>query len=273
MNERIFAAIATARTFLFVPGSRPERFVKAQASGADIVVLDLEDAVAAPDKDAARSHVHAWLTSGGRAMVRINGFDSSHHQSDLAMIADTDAAVMLPKADSREACEMVASARARLCLVPLIETARGILHAQDICAATGVVRPALGHLDLAAELEIDPADRQALLFARSGIAFAAAAARVAPAIDGVTEVLDDSDRLESDVNHAWSLGLRGKLCIHPRQVEVVHGRMRPSPEEVEWAHRVVESAREDGSATSVDGQMVDAPVVARAFRILNAERR
>jgi citrate lyase subunit beta/citryl-CoA lyase len=273
MSETEFVAIAAARSFLFVPGNRPERFDKARASGADIVVLDLEDAVAAADKDVARTHVHNWLGSGGRAMVRINGIDSPHHSSDLTMIADTDASVMLPKADGREATELVGSARPDLYIVPLIETAKGILHAEDICTATGVVRPALGHIDLAAELGVDPDDRQALLFARSGVAFAAAAAGRAPAIDGVTTVLDNRDRLESDVDHAWRLGLRGKLCIHPRQVDVVHARMRPTPEEVDWAHRVVESAREDGSVSSVDGRMVDAPVVTRALRILNADQR
>jgi citrate lyase subunit beta / citryl-CoA lyase len=156
MSDMGFAAIAAARSFLFVPGNRPERFDKARASGADIVVLDLEDAVAAADKDIARTHVHDWLASGGRAMVRVNGIDSPHHSSDLTMIADTGASVMLPKADGREATEIVASARPDLDVVPLIETAKGILHAEDICAATGVVRPALGHIDLAAELEIDP---------------------------------------------------------------------------------------------------------------------
>lgn len=267
------AAIAAARSFLFVPGHRPERFDKAKDSGADVVVLDLEDAVAPADKHTARAHVHNWLMSGERAMVRINGIGSPHHRDDLAMIADTDAAVMLPKADGREPTESVTSARAQLCVVPLIETAGGVLRAQDICAATGVVRPALGHIDLAAELEIDPEDREALLFARSSVAFAAAATGRASAIDGVTTALDDHHRLESDVDYARRLGLRGKLCIHPRQVDIVHARMRPTAAEIDWAKKVVKSAREDGSVGSVDGRMVDAPVVIRALGILDAAHR
>jgi hypothetical protein len=129
---------------------------KALASGADIIVLDLEDAVAPADKDAARIHVHTWLQQGGHAIVRINSAESEHHSTDLAMVAETGAAVMLPKAERRDTIEAIAATRAGMRIVPLIETAEGILHAEDLCSASDVVRPALGHIDLAAELASIP---------------------------------------------------------------------------------------------------------------------
>ena len=259
--------IASARSLLFVPGSRPDRFGKARASGADEIVLDLEDAVAPDDKAQAREHVRQWHATEGTGVVRINGPDSQWYEDDVAALADRPCAVMLPKAASKED---IAGLMNRLapgsCVIPLLESAVGVLEARGICAAAGVVRAAFGNADLAGDLGVDPADRTALAHARAATVLASAASRVAPPLDGVTIALTDDEVLRADAEHAAALGFTGKLCIHPRQVPIVHEVFSASPEELAWAREVVASASD--SVTVVDGRMIDKPVIDRARRLL-----
>jgi citrate lyase subunit beta/citryl-CoA lyase len=252
--------LATARTVLFVPGDRPDRFAKAAAAGADAVLLDLEDAVAPADKEAAREHVLAWLAAGNDAVVRVNAAGTRWHEADLA-VAGLAAAVVLPKAE--RAADV---ARTGPAVIPLVETAAGIAAAGEVCAAAGVVRPAFGNIDLAAELGVDPASHPALLFARSALVLAAAAAGCAPPIDGVTAALDDPAVLRRDVEHALELGYTAKLCVHPRQIGPVHDALRPSEEDIAWANRVLGAGE---SATAVGGHLVDRPVQLRARLLLD----
>ena len=265
--------IRSARSFLFVPGNRPERFAKAVAAQPDIVVIDLEDAVAAADKDAARRHVGEWLDAGNPAMVRINAVGTDWHEDDLALVVEHGVAVMLAKAERAEDIGRIARLSVSPAVVPLVETAAGIAAAADICAAAGVQRSAFGSIDLAAELGIDPNDRDALLVARSVLVLAAAAARVAPPIDGVTTVLTDPQAVVDDFAYAKRLGMTAKLCIHPSQISAVHAAAAPSADELSWARRIIAACEGDGSALAVDGQMVDAPVLQRARRIAAAAQR
>ena len=275
--------IRAARTFLFVPGNRPDRFAKAEAAGADVVVIDLEDAVAPDDKDAARSDVAQWLAAGHPAVVRINGADTTWFDDDVAMLGAVSThstvgthsavgtAAMIAKAESPEIVWKVAAAT-EAPVIPLIETAVGVLNAPRIAATPGVARVAFGAIDFAAELGVDPDDREALLNARSTLVLASAAARVASPVDGVTTALRDVEKLTDDVGYAARIGLRGKLCIHPSQVAAVHDSLAPTDDQVAWARRIVDATRADGSAVAVDGHMVDPPVVARAQQILAAVR-
>ena len=275
--------LRAARTLLFVPGNRPDRFAKAEAAGADVVVIDLEDAVAPDDKDAARSDVAQWLSSGHAAVVRINGADTQWFDGDIAILAavginnpagaaeGVGAGAMLAKAEASEIVSRVATA-SNAPVIPLIETAVGVLNAPGIAATPGVARIAFGAIDFAAELGVDPDDREALLHARSTLVLASAAARVASPVDGVTTALRDAEKLTDDVGYAARIGFRGKLCIHPSQVAAVHDRLAPTDDQVAWARRIVDATRADGSAVAVDGHMVDPPVVARAQQILTAVR-
>ncbi|GAB40415.1 HpcH/HpaI aldolase/citrate lyase family protein [Gordonia sputi] len=269
--------LRAARTLLFVPGNRPDRFAKAEAAGADVVVIDLEDAVAPDDKDAARSDVAQWLSSEHAAVVRINGADTQWFDDDVAMLGAVginhaaEAGAMIAKAEASEIVSRVATA-SNAPVIPLIETAVGVLNAPGIAATPGVARIAFGAIDFAAELGVDPDDREALLHARSTLVLASAAARVASPVDGVTTALRDAEKLTDDVGYAARIGLRGKLCIHPSQVAAVHDRLAPTDDEVAWARRIVDATRADGSAVAVDGHMVDPPVVARAQQILAAVR-
>ncbi|ANY10290.1 aldolase [Pseudonocardia sp. HH130630-07] len=260
--------IAASATFLFVPGARPDRFDKAVASGADVVVLDLEDAVAPDGKDAARADVAAWLATGARAMVRLNGTGTPWHADDVAAVSRAGCPVMLPKAESgRQVAELAAALPPGTSIVPLVETARGVRRAEEICAAPGVVRPAFGSVDLAVDLQVDHTDDDALRTARSELVLGARSAGVSAPVDGVTTAVRDADRLRADTVAGLALGLTAKLCIHPAQVDVVAAALRPTPEQLDRARAVVGAARA-GAVAVLDGALVDKPVVDRARALL-----
>ncbi len=254
--------LESARTFLFVPGDRPDRFTKAYNAGADAVVLDLEDAVSEGSKSEARSHVAAWLAHSPDAVVRVNAEHTRWFADDMAMISEFRCAVMIPKAEGRLSIDL------RGPIIPLVETAAGITTARDVCASLGVIRAAFGSIDLAAQLGIDPDDRIALAYARSALVVASAAAGISAPIDGVTTATDDPERVSADTAHALRLGYSGKLVIHPRQIASVHSALEPTPEQVDWARRVV-TATAHAAVATVDGAMVDKPVIERARRILS----
>jgi citrate lyase subunit beta/citryl-CoA lyase len=258
--------LGAARTLLFVPGNRPERFAKAVAAGPDIVVIDLEDAVGAGDKDTARDHAREWFAAGNPGVVRINGHGTPWYDADLAMVGELDVPALVPKAS--DPAVLAAITGADVPVVALIETAAGVLAAHDVARVPGVHRLAFGSIDLAAEYGVDPNDRDALQMSRSMLVTASAAAGLAPPIDGVTTALTDQDALVCDLQYARRIGMTAKLCIHPSQVEAVHHGLRPSDDEISWAQRIVDSGGPDGSATAHDGHMIDAPVIARARRIL-----
>jgi len=259
--------IATARTLLFVPGHRPDRFGKAVASGADAVILDLEDAVGPDRKDEAREHVGTWLDAGHDAVVRINAAGTPWYDDDIAMAAGRARAVMVPKAEDRALLDALSRRLpAETGIIPLIETAIGVAQATAVCGAPSVVRPAFGNVDLAAQLGVDHRSHEALRYARGAVVVAAAAAGCGAPVDGVTTGIDDEAALRADLDHAIALGFTGKLCIHPRQVDVANRACTPSPGEIEWARGVLAAA--DGSVTVHNGQMIDRPVVLRARAIL-----
>ncbi|MGW3471284.1 HpcH/HpaI aldolase/citrate lyase family protein [Saccharopolyspora sp. NPDC000995] len=264
--------IAAARTLLFVPGYRPDRFDKAAGSGADLVVLDLEDAVAPDQKDTAREHARTWLAAGNRAVVRINPARTPWHDQDLTAVSGLATALMVPKAESADQIGAVAARAPRAGIIPLIETAAGVTRAVAVCSAAAVVRPAFGSVDLAAQLGIDHCSHEALRHARSALVLAAATAGCGAPIDGVTTALDDEAALQADLDHSVTLGFTGKLCVHPRQVEHANTAFTPSDGELRWAQRVL-AAGADGAVASLDGQMIDRPVLLRAEAIVRRAQR
>jgi citrate lyase subunit beta/citryl-CoA lyase len=247
-----------ATTFLFVPGDRPERFGKAAAAGADVVILDLEDAVAPAAKDSARAAVGEWLERHD-AMVRINPPGTPWFEADAELVAARGVPVVVPKAENPGVLAGFREA------VALVETARGVERAGELAAVASVTRLAFGHVDLAAELGVAPEDREPFAYARSRLVIASAAAGLAPPVDGVTTDLRDDARLEADVRYARRLGFGGKLCVRPRQVAPVRAGFAPTEAELDWARRVVTAG---DPVSLVDGRMVDKPVLARARRIL-----
>jgi citrate lyase subunit beta / citryl-CoA lyase len=260
------------RSFLFVPGIRPERFNKALASGADAVILDLEDAVGEPDKAQARQHVAdavaGFVASTVRVLLRVNGFGTPWFDDDLSLLAlDGIDGVVLPKAESAAALEAVARVTAKP-IFPLIESALGVWQVLEVAQAPGVERLVFGSVDF--ELDLDCAGSwEALLYARSRIVLASRVAGLSPPVDGVTVTLDDAGQLAADAAKARDLGFGGKLCIHPKQIVQINAAFSPSEEELAKARVVVEAfERSGGGAVSVDGRMVDLPVLLKAKRLL-----
>jgi citrate lyase subunit beta/citryl-CoA lyase len=259
-----------ARSLLFVPGHRADRFSKAEQSPADIVVLDLEDAVGADRKNQARENIRAWLSAGHDAVVRINGIGTPWYEDDVQMLAGVDCVVMVPKVPNRSHVVDVASRlSARSQIMPLLETAAGILNSGEICSGPAVTRAVFGNADLARELGIDLADRIALTPARASVVLASAARGLPSPVDGVTTAVMDDSALADDAEHAVALGFGGKLCLHPRQIERVNLAFSPSTEDLQWAKEVVNAAEEHrGSVTRVRGQVVGTPIIEQARRLL-----
>jgi citrate lyase subunit beta/citryl-CoA lyase len=264
------SALDTARSFLFVPGHRPDRFDKALASDADVVIVDLEDAVAPADKPSSREHVRSWLERA-QAIVRVNGSSTPWFLDDLDA-ARAAAAIMIPKA---ECAADVAAVHQRLgphmAVIPLIESPAGLAAVRELCGTTGVSRVAFGNVDFATVLGVDPRSHAALLAARSAVVYASAEAGCAPPIDGVTLAVDDDEQLLADCRHARELGFGARLCIHPRQLAEVRRSMSPTETELAWARSVL--AASAGAVSLHDGQMVDEPVLARARHLLGEECR
>ncbi|GAB2482953.1 HpcH/HpaI aldolase/citrate lyase family protein [Jatrophihabitans fulvus] len=267
----------TARTLLFVPGSRPDRFDKAAAAGADLVVVDLEDAVADADKAQARSAALAWRGAPG-SIVRVNAVGTPEHAADVAAVAGAAAdgagplAVMLPKSDAGSVHDAANRLGAAVPIVALVETARGIRDVDTVAQHPSVVRLAFGSIDYALDLALRVGEAELeLLFARSHLVNASRAAGIAAPVDGVTTDLDDPAAARRDSERAHALGFGGKLCLHPRQLAAVDAAFRPGADEVAWARRVVAAAdRAPDGAFRLDGRMVDAPVLAQARRIVAA---
>jgi citrate lyase subunit beta / citryl-CoA lyase len=263
----------TPITYLFVPGDRPERFDKALAAGADAIVLDLEDAVAPEAKDKARTHVRQWVAAhrgdAERVVVRINDAGSAWHADDVALVrAAGIEGVMLPKADAREPIEALAAALSpRGVVLPLIETSSGLANVDRVARATGVQRLVFGTLDFAVDLDLSGDDR-GLIVPSAQIALASRCAGLASPVAGVTAAIDDEARIVADVAFARAFGFGAKLCIHPRQVDVVRRAMQPTAEELAWARKVLAAAENAAGAVRVDGKMVDRPVLLRARALL-----
>lgn len=259
--------VAHARSVLAVPGHLADRFGEVAGSGADVVMLDLEDHVAPDAKPAARRNIAEWLDAGGNAVVRVNGAGTSWCDDDLAMLAGRRCVVLLPKVDTAAQVERAVDALGDgSSVIPALETAAGILSAREICSARGVLRAIFGNGDLAAELGIELDDRVALRHARSQVVLASAAAGVVPPIDGVTTVLED-ELLLADVRDSRALGFTGKTCVHPSQVAVVNEGFAPDRDQVEWAREVLASAG-DGSIRKVRNRIVSKPMVEHARRLV-----
>ncbi|MGW5570370.1 HpcH/HpaI aldolase/citrate lyase family protein [Nocardia thailandica] len=265
-----------------MPADRPERFAKAAAAGAGLVVLDLEDAVAPAAKDAARAAAVEWVEAGNVCGVRINAVGTAWHGADLAALAPLGCAIMLPKAEATSVGRVTAALTSAIStgnadtwpsasapLIALVETAAGVLDAREIAADPGVHRLAVGTFDLAAELVVDPNDRDALATTRRLLVLASAAAGLPGPIDGVTAAVDAPERLTADAAYARGLGFAGKLCIHPRQLPPVIAAFRPTDADIAWARTILAAVADDTAVTLVDGAMVDKPVVDRAHRILD----
>lgn len=262
----------TCITPLFVPANRPERFGKAAASGADAVIIDLEDAVAMADKESARLLLNNADIPAG-SIVRINAARTIWYEDDISIIGRHAgiSGVLLPKAgDMSDIAALKAAIPNGIEIILLIETAAGLASVRELARAEGVSRLAFGTIDFCADLGCAHT-REALLAARCEIVLASRLAGLPAPLDGVTAAIDQPGLIEAEARHARELGFGGKLCIHPRQIEPTLRGFGPTEEEVMRARRIL--AAESGDAILVDGEMVDQPVRLRAEQILSAVER
>ncbi|RYX95936.1 MAG: CoA ester lyase [Comamonadaceae bacterium] len=274
-----------ARSFLFVPATRPERYSKALASGAGAVIIDLEDAVSPGEKNAARDQLAAGFAALSavdrrRVLVRINASETAWHADDLklvsqlAMLDGALAGVVLSKAESAaqlaQAAAFLGEPAARIALFPLIESAAGLDALAAIASAPGVKRLMFGNLDFQADLGMAcDADEAELQPARFQVVLASRRTGLAAPVDGVTPGTGDLAQVAKDAARGRRGGFGGKLCIHPSQVAAVNAAHAPTDKEIAWAHRVVEGdAAAGGGVFTLDGRMVDAPVLRLARRVL-----
>ncbi|WP_435117034.1 HpcH/HpaI aldolase/citrate lyase family protein [Halolamina sp. C58] len=271
------------RSLLFSPGDRPELMRKAPESGADTVCFDLEDAVAPSQRAAARESVREVLADPAfdpdcEVTVRV----SVDAAADLDALLDgaPDSmrldGVMVPKVAEPEDVQWVADLLDEHdvdpALLALVETARGVLRAEDIADARATDALVFGAEDLAADVGATRTDEGTeVLHARQQVVLAASAAGI-DAIDTVFTDFEDETGLRETTEFALQLGYDGKMAIHPAQVGVINDAFTPSPERVEWAERVLdardEAEREGRAVFSVDGEMIDAPLIAQAERVL-----
>lgn len=263
------------RTYLFVPATRTDRVVKAWAATPDAVIVDLEDAVAIPDKTAARDAALRSLRDAAKVFVRVNGPETEWFDEDLKLCAAIGATgVIVPKAEHPEHLHY---ARQQLPtgvpILPLIETACGFANLAALCAVPQVQRLVFGSIDFQVDLGIT-GEGEELLYFRSGLVLSSRLAGLQPPVDGVTVEINDAQAVRDDALRAKRLGFGGKLCIHPRQVTTVNECFRPTAADISWARRIVEAAdAAKGGAVAVDGKMVDRPVILKAEQILSESER
>ena len=269
--------LAFCTNFLFVPGTRPDRFLKALNSGAEGVIIDLEDAVGVDDKEKARGLVRqAWADFSDpqkkQLVIRINAPGTQFYGADLALAEEINApCLLIPKSESRDQINGAAQILPTTAIIPMIETALGLDCLKEIANAQQVLRLALGNLDLQADLGMVCDEQESeLLTARFQLVFQSRVAEIAPPIDGVTPSTTDENRISADAVRAKRMGFGGKLCIHPNQISLVRKAFEPSAAEIEWAQRVVQADQDShGGAVKLDGRMIDRPVVLLAQRTLS----
>jgi citrate lyase subunit beta/citryl-CoA lyase len=263
------------RSVLFVPGNDERRMRKALTTEAHLVIADWEDGTPPAEKPAGRAltaRVYGEEARGGPARaVRVNAAGTPFHADDLAALAGLELdAILLPKS-TPEALEELPDGVPPV--IAIVETARGLRDVRQIAESGRAACLALGAIDLAVEIGIQQRrDGQEVLLARSQLVLESAAAGLRAPLDQVNTALDDVRLLEEEVALARSLGLRGKMCIHPRQLEPVNRGFGPTEAELAWARELIEeferAEAEGRGALSVRGEMVDLPVAERARRLL-----
>lgn len=280
--------LSLCRSFLFTPGNRPERFAKGAASGADALILDLEDAVSLADKDAARKTVMEHFSGDFRAGLaphqlkglRVNNIHTPAGLRDLDALVASKAKpdfIALPKAESAFEVQLYAKhligAQADIPFMVAIETARGVEAAFAIADSSPRVRSlGFGGADLAVDLRAELA-WEPMYAARARLVQAAAAA-VIGCVDVPQIALDDEGALNEACARARAMGFTGKLAIHPKQIAPIHGAFTPSPEEVERAKGIVEAFKASGgNVVEYKGKMVEGPIVKAAERVLAIANR
>jgi citrate lyase subunit beta/citryl-CoA lyase len=254
---------------LFVPATRPERFAKAAVSGADAIIIDLEDAVPAAQKDAARANLAGMPDFSVEAFVRVNAIGTAWFEADLDALASIGCqTICLPKAETPDLIDQIVTRLGPdVDILAQIETARGLRDCGPIICHPNVLQLAFGPADFYLDMRMSASARMTN-HALCALAVASRAAGKASPLDGPAFAINDQDVLARECGSAAAAGCGGKLCIHPSQIEVVKRSFLPKQSELDWAHWII-AADQGGAAQMVDGQMIDAPIVERARWLLD----
>ena len=272
--------VRSRRSLLFVPGLRPDRFVKALDSGADIVCVDLEDAVARNRKDEGRSLTLPLFAQRGyghvEQMMRINALSTPEGLKDLTAIIESGAppqSIMIPTIKSAEEVQLIeallstgAARYVRFCVI--IETNQGLERAFDIARSSARIDSMiLGAVDMSADLRCQKV-WQALLYTRSRLVHAAASAGI-DLLDVPFLTLDDPEGLREEANACAQLGFTGKASIHPNQLAIIHQAFTPDEKTIAKARKVCAAFEQgDTGLVVVDGELIELPVVRSMYRVL-----
>ncbi|MEL6415113.1 MAG: CoA ester lyase [Pseudomonadota bacterium] len=264
---------STYKSLLFVPGARPDRFDKAAGSGADTIIIDLEDAVLPEAKSEARAAALGWLAHRGdvTAGIRINSPRTADGCADIAALAASGSSpdfVMVPKAETGVDMEIVGEALGHGApLIAVIESGRGLRRAFDIAkqSPAGVL---FGGADYSASLGADLSNWDAMIVARGTISGACGAAGV-PAYDVPYLDVKDDTGLDAATRKAKAMGFAGRACIHPNQVATVNAVFSPTPAEILDAKAIIKALEDSqGGAALHNGKLIDRPIILAAERTL-----
>lgn len=259
------------RSYLFVPANRVERFEKALLTKADAVIIDLEDAVPVELKNSARTVLKDWLINHPEhtVFIRVNAKNTEWFEQDIQLaLLENVTAIVLPKTQNPEDILDIHRLQS-IDIYPLIETPTGFAHVRAIAATPHVKALMFGSIDFQLEMNMQ-GSYQELLYFRNEIVLASKLAGIESPVDGVTVDFQDLDLIQQETLQAKNLGFAGKLCIHPNQVETVNKTFSPTPDEIEWANQILEKVGQaQGQAVSLNGKMIDLPVILKAKKILN----
>lgn len=272
-------SIAHNKTWLFVPATRIDRVEKAFASGADAVIVDLEDAVAKQDKAKARDTLKNYYNEQNKAQIyrpiwlRINKAGSEEFFKDIVLCQQMPnlAGVLLAKAERAEDIESVYQLTG-LPVIALIESAIGLYQIDSMAKAVGLVAFSYGFLDLCNDLQVQVGTPSAEIVAnqiRYQLILTSKVHQLSPPIDTIYPDFHDEVGLGDRVQLWSQMGMSGMLCIHPKQVAIVQQALQPTDKALSFARRVVEEYERSGQAVfKIDGEMVDAPVIERSRQLL-----
>lgn len=275
------------RSLLFIPGNNPGMLQTADVFEADSIIIDLEDAISLFDKDSARNLTKSFLESfpvQKEVIIRVNSIDSKYFTEDLDIIVtDKIDTIMLPKAMPEDIIkldnllskiEKEKKLKKKIKVIPLVELAKSVLIIEEIVKIPRVDGVLLGAEDLASDMEVSRTnDSVEILYPRAKVALACIAAKI-EAIDTPFISTLDIDGLIKDANFAKSLGFKAKACIHPNQVSYVNSVFSPSKEQIEFSLRVLEGSKSNiKGAFSIDGKMIDKPIIERAEKIISRAKR
>ena len=276
------------RTFLFAPGNHPRKVDKVFDTGTDVVILDLEDAVAISEKVATRSVVVEALQRPRkcRGYVRVNALDTEFTYGDVeAVVAAGVDGIVLPKVERQADLQMVdwmmtSLERQRglpegsIDLMPIIETGKGVANVREICGAGGrLKRVAFGAGDYTRDMAIEWTMHEGeLAHARAEIVLASRINDLQPPIDTVFIHINEHEHFKNSAILARQFGYQGKMCIHPNQIAATNDAFTPTAEEVAWSRKVIQAFQEAEAAGSasiqVEGYFVDYPIVVKAERVV-----